>query len=158
VTTPSDERENITTALADVDRGEFPRSSFACEFWEATRDLRLLVQYSRQSGQYQFFPLPISQRGHTRDLEWREVEPVGEIFAYTVTRRGPATFHGHEPYLVITVTLDIGVRMISNLVDCPIKDVAIGMRVRGTWLPLPDGTNLLLFRPDVPAGTELAAP
>ena len=125
-----------------------PRSTFTKEYWEATRERRLLVQYSAETERFQFFPQPISQAGTRRDLQWREVEPVGELFAYTVTHLAPGAFRGNVPYVVATVTLDVGVRMISNLVDCPTERIVIGMRVRGTWLPLSDGTHLLQFRPD----------
>jgi uncharacterized OB-fold protein len=50
--------------------------------------------------------------------------------------------------MVVTVRLDVGVDVISNLVDCDLADVRIGMRVRPHWLPQEDGTALLLFQPD----------
>lgn len=122
-------------------------SSFTRPYWEATRDRRLVIQYSEQMNGYQFFPMPISRQGVRRDAVWREVEPVGQLFAYTITRRGVGPFRGHEPYVVATVTLDAGVRIVTNLVDCPFEHIAIGMRVAGVWHPLPDGTHLLMFRP-----------
>lgn len=125
-----------------------PRS-FSRPFWEGTREKKLLVQYCKRSGKYQFYPRPTSIfTGRHSDLEWREVSGKGEIFTYTVARRAPEAFRGHEPYLIATVTLDVGVNVLGNLVHCGLDEVRIGMRVRPFWAPLPNGTNLLMFEPD----------
>lgn len=146
-TKPNTRAGGATTSPHEVARESITPSSFTRAFWDATRERRFLLQYSEGSGLNQFFPQPISQRGSRRDLRWVETDPVGELFAYTITHRGPGPFHGHEPYVVVTVTLDAGVRVISNLVECPLDRIAIGMRVSGTWQPLSDGTHLLMFRP-----------
>ena len=48
---------------------------------------------------------------------------------------------------MVLVDLDEGVRMMSNVVDCPPGDVAAGMRVALGWEPLSDGRHLPVFRP-----------
>jgi uncharacterized protein len=132
----------------DVKR-EPPRpSSYSRPFWEATRAKKLLIQYCPRTGQYQFFPRPSSLFTGARDLEWREVSGRGEIFSYTVAHRGPGAFHGHEPYLIVTVTLDVGVNVIADLVHCGLDEVRIGMPVVPFWHALSNGTHLLLFEPD----------
>lgn len=122
---------------------------FSKPFWDATRDRKILLQYCRATGRYQFYPRPVSLFTGRRDLEWREVSGKGQIFAFTVAHIGRPPFAGHTPYLIATVTLDEGVNMIANVIRCPMDSIAVGMRVRPTWAPLPDGTNLLLFEPDV---------
>ena len=138
----------------DVSRSAPRHLSFSEPFWEATRDRKLVLQYCRVSGRYQFFPRPVSVFTAGRDLEWREVPGRGEIFSFTVARIGRPPFAGHTPYLIATVTLDEGVNVIANVIRCPLDRIAIGMRVRPAWAPLPDGTHLLLFEPDEPAGAE----
>lgn len=144
------------TPVIDPSTGVGFRSSFTVPFWDATRERRLMLQRTPESGAFQFFPMPISQQGSTRDLEWVEVKPVGRLYSFTVTRRGPEAFRGREPYVVVAVTLDAGVRMISNLVDCPLESIRIGMAVEGVWHPLSDGTHLLLFRPSDQDGEHAA--
>jgi uncharacterized OB-fold protein len=142
--------EPMNDTLA-VDRPAPRHSSFAEPYWEGTRTRKVLLQYCKESGQYQFYPRPVSVVTGGRDLEWREVSGRGEIFSYTVATIGRPPFAGHTPYLIATVTLDEGVNVIANLINCPLDRVAVGMRVRPAWTPLPDGTNLLLFEPDEPA-------
>jgi uncharacterized OB-fold protein len=124
-------------------------SSFTRPYWEATRERKLLIQYCRATGKYQHHPRPTSIfTGRKRDVEWREVSGHGEIFSWTVVRRGPAAFRGHEPYVVASVTLDVNVNVIANLVRCPLQEVAIGMKVVPYWLPMDDGMHLLMFQPE----------
>jgi len=64
-----------------------------------------------------------------------------------VTHRGPAPFRGIPPYIIVTVELDEGVRMMSNLVNCEPDDVRVGMRVRVCWTPTGE-YQFPLFEPD----------
>ena len=132
---------------------EVPRHyTFSEPYWNGTREKKLFLQYCRKSGQYQFYPRPVSIFSGTRDLEWREVSGRGQVFSWTVAHIARPPFAGHTPYLVATVTLDEGINVIANLINCPLDRVAIGLRVRPAWTPLPDGTNLLLFEPADIAG------
>jgi uncharacterized OB-fold protein len=120
---------------------------FSRPFWEATREKKLVVQFCRRTGQYQFYPRPTSIFTGRRDIEWREVSGHGEVFSFTIARRGRGPFRGHEPYVIATVTLDVGVNVIGNVVNCNIDDIHIGMKVIPYWAPLPDGMHLLMFEP-----------
>lgn len=121
---------------------------FSEPFWQGTREKKLMVQYCRKSGAYQFYPRPVSIFTGGRDLEWREVSGRGEVFSWTIEHVARPPFVGHTPFVIALVTLDEGVNMIANLINCPAEGVKIGMRVHAAWTPLPDGTNLLLFEPD----------
>lgn len=132
----------------DVARPAPRHFSFSEPFWQGTRERKLLLQYCRVSGRYQFFPKPVSVFTGGRDLEWREVSGRGQIFSFTIARIGRPPFAEHTPYLIATITLDEGVNVIANVIGCAPDRIAIGMRVRPTWAPLPDGTHLLLFEPD----------
>ena len=132
----------------DVKR-DIKRYGFSKPYWDATREKKLVIQYCRASGKYQHVPRPVSIfTGRRRDLEWREVSGKGEVFSYTVARRGTPAFRGHEPYLVVCVTLDVGVNHIANMVNCTEEDIRVGMKVASYWMPLEDGTHLLMFQPE----------
>lgn len=123
---------------------------FSEPFWAATRGKRLLVQHCPRTGVPQFFPRPVSIATGRSDLEWKEVDGLGEIYSYTVTHVGLKPFRGHEPYVVILARLDIGVDIVSNLVNFREDQLRIGQRIRPFWMPLDDGRHLLLFEPDAP--------
>jgi hypothetical protein len=81
-------------------------------------------------------------------LEWREVSGKGEIFSYTIARRARPPFQGHELFLIGLVTLDEGVNVMANIVHCGLEKIRIGLRVKPFWLPLANGTHLLMFEQD----------
>jgi uncharacterized OB-fold protein len=137
---------SLNDTLAVAREAPEPRS-FSRRFWEATRDKKLLIQYCRRSGRYQFYPRATSVADGHRDLEWREVSGRGEIFSYTVARRARAPFQGHEPFAIVVVTLEEGVQLMANLVHCELDEIRIGMAVMPCWAPLPDGSHLLMFEP-----------
>ena len=132
-----------------VDRILPPVRNFSRPFWDATRERRIVIQYDRDVSAYQFYPRPTSiYTGRRGALEWREVSGRGRIFSFTIARRARPPFRGHEPYFIALVTLDEGVNLMSNVRDCPVERMAVGLRVRPAWLPLADGRNLLMFEPD----------
>jgi len=122
--------------------------NFVKPFWDATRAGKLMLQYDRKAGRYQFYPRVAGIGSGSRDLEWREASGKGQIFTYTVARRAREPFRGHEPFLIAMVTLDEGVNIMANIVNCPLEAMKIGMRVKLTWAPLSDGTRLFMFEPD----------
>ena len=133
----------------DVKRNPIAPRHYSRQFWEATRQKKLVIQYDRKAGRYQFYPRATSvATGRRRDLEWREVSGKGEIFSFTVARRARPPFEGHEPFVLALVTLDEGVNVLANLIHCTLEEVRIGMRVAPFWVPQPDGTHLLMFEPD----------
>lgn len=121
---------------------------FSQPFWEATREKKVLIQYCPDTEQYQFYPRPVSLFTGKRNIEWREVSGLGSVFAYSVAHITRPPFAGETPFFFATVTLDEGVNIIADVVRCTRAQMMIGMRVRPTWAPLPDGTNLLMFEPD----------
>jgi uncharacterized protein len=150
---------NRDTSYGDtvgVDRSPIRPAPFTAPYWEAARDHRLVIQFCPDAERYQFFPMPMSQYTGRRDLEWREVPATGRLFSYTITHRGPGPFRGHEPYVVASVELDAGVRVIGILVGAASEGIEIGMPVVGCWSDLPDGNSLLMFTPR--AATAAASP
>ena len=124
-----------------------PRS-FSKAYWDATREKRLIVQYDKRSGKYQFFPRATSIYDGHRSLDWREVSGKGEIFSYTIAYRARPPFRGHEPFVIGLVTLDEQVNLMANIVHCDRDRLNIGLRVKPFWAPLSNGTHLLMFEPD----------
>ena len=122
---------------------------FSEPYWEGARQKKLVIQYCKATGKYQHFPRPVSIfTGRRRDIEWREVSGKGVVFSYTITHRGTPAFRGTEPYAVVSVTLDVGVNFIADIVNCTTEELKVGMQVKPHWHPLEDGTHLLMFQPD----------
>ena len=117
-------------------------------FWDATREKKLLLQFDPSNNRYQFVPRVAGIATGNRKLEWRESSGKGKVFTYTVARRAREPFRGHEPFLIAMVTLDEGVNIMANVVNCTADEIKIGMAMKPHWAPLPDGTHLFMVEPD----------
>jgi uncharacterized OB-fold protein len=122
-------------------------SDFSLPFWEGTRRKELLLQYDAAAGKYQFYARPIGIYSGRRDLEWRAASGRGTIYAFTIVHHAPTpAFAPRTPYVVASVTLDEGVRIMANLINVDPAGVSIGMRVTLAWEPRGE-YNLAVFEP-----------
>jgi uncharacterized OB-fold protein len=115
-------------------------------FWDGAAQGKLMLQYCRDTGQFQHYPRPVSMYTGSRNLEWREVSGKGAIYAATTVRISGPGVEGRIPLCVVTVELDEGVRIIGNILGAAPEDVAIGQRVELAWDKLGDGTPYPAFR------------
>ncbi|MEP6557317.1 MAG: OB-fold domain-containing protein [Burkholderiales bacterium] len=77
------------------------------------------------------------------DTEWIDAAGTGTIYSVSVTRRA-----GPLPYAIAYVTLDEGVTMLTNIVDCDLDAVAIGQRVKVCFKPTESGDGAVaMFKP-----------
>ncbi|MGD1066723.1 MAG: Zn-ribbon domain-containing OB-fold protein [Vulcanimicrobiaceae bacterium] len=107
-------------------------------FWDGAREGKLVLQYCLDTGRFQHYPRPVSLYTGSRNLAWREVSGNGAVFACTIARVPAPGFSDLVPYVVATVQLDEGVRIIARIVGCAPEDVAIGMRVKVAFEELGD--------------------
>ena len=134
--------------MTEARRFEPPASELTQPFWDATREHRLLIQWCTACDAPVWFPREVCLQCLGNALEWREAAGTGSVYAFLVEHRPnlPGVF-GDEPYVVALVELDEGPRLMTNIVGCPTRDVAVGMPVRVTWELLSDGRNLPQFEP-----------
>ena len=120
-------------------------------FWEATRERRLLAQQCGDCEHWVFYPRPVCPNCGSRALRWKQLSGRGTVYTFSVIHRpahpGMAPI---VPYVVALVDLDEGIRMMSNVVDCPPSEVRIGMRVEAVFEDLTSEITLPLFRPEMP--------
>jgi uncharacterized OB-fold protein len=122
-------------------------STFSVPFWEGTKRKELLLQYDPEARKYQFFPRPISIYSGKRNLEWRAAAGTGTVFAFTIVHHAPSpAFASRTPYVVASITLDEGVRIMGQLTKIQPEQVRAGMRVRVEWEPR-GGYNVPIFAP-----------
>ena len=118
-------------------------------FWEAAKQRRLVIQYDPDAGAWQFYPRPGSLATGRRNLEWRQVSGRGTVYSWTETLVPPPGFEDRAPYVLATVDLEEGVRLLAMMVNAGAKDMRIGMAVRVCWEELSDDITFFAFEPDV---------
>lgn len=126
-----------------------PVSDVAAPFWDATRDRALVLQWCTDCEQPVHYPREACPRCLGTSFEWRPASGAAVVHAVSVQHRpGPGRDAADGPYAVALVDLPEGVRMMTNVVGCAPDTVTVGMAVRVSWEPLPDGRNLPVFAPE----------
>ncbi len=120
-------------------------TNFTKPFWEGTKQGKLLLQRCRACGIHQYYPRPVCMRCMSRDLEWKEASGRGTVYSYTVTRLPAEGFEGREPYVLVSVDLPEGTRILGTLLGAGPEDVRIGMPVRASYEKLNDEVTLVQF-------------
>lgn len=111
-------------------------------WFDAAAAGRLLIGLCHDCRRHHFYPRAICPHCMSDRTERVEAAGSGSIYSFSVMRRGvPA------PYAIAYVTLDEGVTMLTNLVDCDFDALAIGQRVRVVFKPSENGTPVPVFAP-----------
>lgn len=118
----------------------------AAPFWAAAANGRLVLQYCDGCGRCVHYPRSHCPQCLSSYLSWHESAGAGSVYSFTVVHRSPATVDQPAPYVVALIDLDEGVRMMSNVVDCLVDDVTVGMRVR-VWFADRRGRTVPVFVP-----------
>jgi uncharacterized OB-fold protein len=127
---------------------EPPISEAGEPFWDATRERRFVLPWSTATGRPVWYPRESDPAAPGQPYEWREASGEGVVYAASVHHRpGPGRDPDDGLYVVALVELAEGVRMMTNVVDCPPEQVVVGMPVRLVWHPLSDGRHLPQFAP-----------
>jgi uncharacterized OB-fold protein len=112
------------------------------EFRAFLAEGRFMIQRSRGTGAFVFYPRAVAPGTGARDLEWVEASGRGIVYSTTVVRKRPP-----EPsYNVALIDLDEGVRMMSRVEGLDPEAVTIGMIVRARIIDQ-DGEPVVVFDP-----------
>ncbi|HSD55503.1 MAG TPA: Zn-ribbon domain-containing OB-fold protein [Burkholderiales bacterium] len=109
-------------------------------FFDAAAQGKLLIKRCADCGECHFYPRPLCPFCFSDRTEWVEAAGTGTIYSFSVTRRA-----GPIPYAIAYVTLDEGVTMMTNIVDCDLDAIRIGQRVRVVFKPTEGGPPVPMF-------------
>jgi uncharacterized OB-fold protein len=117
-------------------------------FWDAAREHRLLIQRSRKTGKYVFYPRSVSPYGADDVLEWTQVSGRGRVHAFSIARTATAAHLADRlPYVIAVVELEEGAHLTANIVGCEPEAVRLGMAVEAVWEDVSPEVSLVQFRP-----------
>jgi uncharacterized OB-fold protein len=116
-------------------------------FWQGTRIGELRVQCCGACGHWRWTPQLACPRCWSEDAEWRATSGRGELYSFTVIHRPVDPSRFEQPYALAVVRLDEGPFMLTNLVDCPLDRIRIGMRVAVRFERIDDEFTVYPFAP-----------
>ncbi|MSQ22265.1 MAG: Zn-ribbon domain-containing OB-fold protein [Dehalococcoidia bacterium] len=123
-------------------------SSLTQPFWDGVKQHKLLVQKCSSCSKLRHTPKPLCPHCLSQEFTWAPLSGQGQLYSYTVMHRSPApSFDGDLPYVVALVELKEGIRMISNLVHCPLDKVRVGMPVKVVYEDVTKEASIFKFAP-----------
>jgi uncharacterized OB-fold protein len=108
-------------------------------FWEAAADGRLLVPKCNACGRFHWYPRRICPHCASSAIEMQDAKGSGEVYSYSIMRRAKV------PYAIAYVRLSEGTTMMTNIVDCDLDDIRVGMPVKLVFKESPEGYPLPMF-------------
>ena len=87
-------------------------------FWDGCKAGELLLQRCSECSKTYFPPRPFCPSCGCREVEVVKASGKGRLYSYVINHR-PRPDMGTEPHSIAVVELDEGVRMMTNIVDCP---------------------------------------
>lgn len=117
-------------------------------FWEAARQRQLKLQRCSDCSKT-WFPIGATcPHCFSMKWEWALMSGRGVLHNYVVFHKAwTQWFEPRVPYAVVQVELEEGPRLTTNLLDCDIKDIRIGMPVEAAYENITDEITLVQFRP-----------
>jgi hypothetical protein len=123
-------------------------------FWVAAGQHRLTVQRCLACGTLRHPPGPFCPRCRTQDSNWVDLSGRATLYSFTVIRHALAPpLRAYLPMVIAVVAPDEAptARLVANLVEVAVGDVAIGMPLEVVWEDAGDGVAVYRFRPAAPA-------
>ncbi len=119
-------------------------------FWEGARDHRLMILRCDRCAFYVHWPRPLCKRCQSFELTPAEVSGRGSVYTYTIAVQAfHPWFEDKLPYVLAVIELmeQPNLKLVSNVVECPIEQVHCGLEVEVTFQQLTDEVTLPMFRP-----------
>jgi uncharacterized OB-fold protein len=116
-------------------------------YWHGAAEGRLRLRRCDACATVIWYPRPFCPVCASTATSWFDAAGTGTVYSFTVTRKGQGAYRDAGPYVLAYVELDEGPRMLTNIVGCPVDEVAVGQRVSVVFDDTGDGTALPRFRP-----------
>jgi uncharacterized OB-fold protein len=100
-------------------------------YWrEIPQRYRLEGAKCKGCGKIFFPPRLICPECKSREFEKIQLKKEGKVLTYTIIRVPPSQFVDQAPYAMGVVELADGVKVLTQIADCDLEKVDIGMKVR----------------------------
>lgn len=115
-------------------------------YWDALNEGRLAIQRCAACGRLRHYPRPVCDACYSMEVAWSEVSGRGRVHSWTVTHHAfHPGFRGEVPYILATVDLDEGVRMIAQARGIDPAAMRVGLPVEVRFERVTDGLTLPVF-------------
>jgi len=110
-------------------------------FWEATILKKFLIKHCKDCDRHHFYPRSKCPHCHSLDTRWVEASGKGEIYTHSTLRKAKV------PFTLAYVTLEEGVSVLTNIIDCDPDSLFIGQQVEVVFRDNGQGSAIPYFTP-----------
>jgi uncharacterized OB-fold protein len=115
-------------------------------YWDALAEGRLVLQECAACGTRRHYPRPVCDACYSMEVTWRQASGRGRVHSWTVAHHPfHPGFKSELPYVLATVDLEEGGRMVAQLRGVAPDDIAIGLPVEVTFERATDELTLPVF-------------
>jgi uncharacterized OB-fold protein len=116
-------------------------------FWEAAARRELVLQRCHGCRAWRHYPQPMCSTCHSLEWGWEAASGHGEIYSFVVAHRAFHAFWADKvPYVIATIELEEGVRMVDDMLELPPEQARIGLPVEVWFAETSDGIVLPKWR------------
>jgi len=117
-------------------------------YWDGLKEHKLKLQKCANCGKIRHYPRPVCDSCWSMEVDWIEASGKGTVHSWTVSHHAFLPAYKKElPLILVTVDLEEGVRMNSQLRDSKPEDLKLGMPVEVIYEDATDDLTLPMFRP-----------
>jgi uncharacterized OB-fold protein len=116
-------------------------------FWAAAADGRLVLPRCDACATVVWYPRRWCPVCHHHGVSWFDATGHGTVYSFTVVRQAAGVWKDVVPYVIASVELDEGPRLLTNLVDVDPESVRVGDEVSVVFDRSPDGAGVPRFAP-----------
>ena len=111
-------------------------------YFAAAAEGKLMLKKCGACNEVHHYPRALCPFCFSDKVSWVQAKGTGEIYTYSVTRRG-----GPVPYCIAYVTLEEGIKMMTNIVDADLDTIKIGQKVKVVFKKSAGGFSVPMFAP-----------
>lgn len=117
-------------------------------FWDGARQHKLLLKRCTKCGHIDHPPYLYCTECLSDEHEWMEASGKATLVAFAVNEYGvPFPFMPDLPYALALVDVAEGPRMISNVVECDLKELKNGMPLEVVFEDVSENVTLPKWKP-----------
>jgi len=109
-------------------------------YWDSANQGILLVKVCKDCDEAHFYPRDICPYCLSENTEWRQSSGIGHIYSFSVVEKEL------EHLILSYVTLQEGVTMMTNIVECSVDDLEIGAEVEVDFVKSESGQSVPVFK------------
>ena len=116
-------KNSMFNLLKDID---------SIEFWEGAKINKLMIQQSKISKKFFLYSRAYSGVSADEPFEWVQASGKGNIYSFTISHipGGSEYYVNKTPYIIGSILLEEGLRIMSNIVDSDHSKVKVGGKVK----------------------------